>query len=74
MTGFIFDCDGVLVGSEPLSVAELGRTLREAGAGITDAQVFARMIGRPVAEIDLDYSPEVLEDQFGEDDAIRLQM
>ena len=30
--------------------------------------------GRPVAEIDLDYSPEVLEDQFGEDDAIRLQM
>lgn len=51
MTGFIFDCDGVLVDSEPLSVAELGRTLREAGAGITDAQVFARMIGRPVAEI-----------------------
>ena len=37
MTGFIFDCDGVLIDSEPLSVAELGRTLREAGAGITDA-------------------------------------
>ncbi|MBP2321187.1 ribonucleoside-diphosphate reductase beta chain [Kibdelosporangium banguiense] len=25
--------------------------------------------GKPVAEIDLDYSPEVLEDQFGEEDA-----
>ncbi|WP_238423255.1 R2-like ligand-binding oxidase [Gordonia sp. 'Campus'] len=30
--------------------------------------------GRPVADIDLDYSPEVLEDAMGEDDAARLQM
>ena len=29
MTALIFDCDGVLVDSEPLSVAELGRALRE---------------------------------------------
>lgn len=28
--------------------------------------------GRPVAEIDLDYSPEVLEDQFGEEDLAAL--
>ncbi len=47
----IFDCDGVLVDSEPLSVAELGRTLREAGAAITDAQIYDRMIGMSVASI-----------------------
>lgn len=29
--------------------------------------------GRSVAEIDVDYSPEVLEDAMGEDDAVRLQ-
>lgn len=51
MNALIFDCDGVLIDSEPLSVAELGRTLRDAGAPITDAEIFDRMIGRPVAEI-----------------------
>ncbi len=51
MSAIIFDCDGVLVDSEPLSVAELGRSLRQAGAAITDADIYARMIGRPVAEI-----------------------
>lgn len=51
MTAFLFDCDGVLVDSEPLSVAELGRALRESGADIADAEIFARMIGRPVSEI-----------------------
>lgn len=30
--------------------------------------------GRSVADIDVDYSPEVLEDAMGEDDAARLQM
>ncbi|ATD72532.1 MULTISPECIES: R2-like ligand-binding oxidase [Gordonia] len=30
--------------------------------------------GRSVADIDVDYSPEVLEDAMGEDDAVRLQM
>ncbi|MFT3690922.1 HAD family hydrolase [Paenirhodobacter sp.] len=47
----IFDCDGVLVDSEPLSVAELGRTLREAGADIGDDEIFGRMIGRDIAQI-----------------------
>ncbi|WBU56821.1 HAD family hydrolase [Paracoccus sediminicola] len=51
MTAFIFDCDGVLVDSETLSVTELGRSLRLAGARITDAEIFTRMIGRPIAEI-----------------------
>ncbi|WP_024499452.1 R2-like ligand-binding oxidase [Gordonia amicalis] len=30
--------------------------------------------GRSVADIDVDYSPEILEDAMGEDDAARLQM
>ena len=47
----IFDCDGVLVDSEPLSIAELGDTLRLAGADITNEDMFARMIGRSVASI-----------------------
>lgn len=51
MTAFLFDCDGVLADSEVLSVTELGRSLRESGADIADAEIFARMIGRPVSEI-----------------------
>ncbi|WP_112874680.1 HAD family hydrolase [Paracoccus endophyticus] len=47
----IFDCDGVLIDSEPLSVSELGRTLRAAGAPVSDADIYDRMIGRSVAEI-----------------------
>lgn len=55
----IFDCDGVLVDSEALSVAELGRALRDAGAKISDDQIFDRMIGRSVKQI----SAIILEEQ-----------
>ncbi|MFV0411233.1 MAG: HAD family hydrolase [Paracoccus sp. (in: a-proteobacteria)] len=51
MTAFLFDCDGVLIDSETLSVTELGRSLREAGADIGDPEIFTRMIGRPISEI-----------------------
>lgn len=51
MTALLFDCDGVLVDSETLSVTELGRSLRDSGADISDAEIFARMIGRPISEI-----------------------
>ncbi|TKW66415.1 MAG: HAD family hydrolase [Paracoccus denitrificans] len=51
MTAFVFDCDGVLVDSETLSVTELGRSLRESGADIDDTEIFSRMIGRPISEI-----------------------
>ena len=51
MTALIFDCDGVLVDSEPLSVAELGALLRGAGVPVEDADIFDRMIGRPLSEI-----------------------
>ncbi|WP_240558560.1 HAD family hydrolase [Paracoccus contaminans] len=58
MTALIFDCDGVLVDSEPLSVAELGRTLRGQGLPVDDADIYDRMIGRPVAEIVALYAAE----------------
>lgn len=51
MTALIFDCDGVLVDSETLSVSELGNTLREAGAAIADADIYDRMIGRSINQI-----------------------
>lgn len=51
MTAFLFDCDGVLIDSETLSVTELGRSLRDSGADIEDDEIFARMIGRPISEI-----------------------
>ena len=47
----IFDCDGVLIDSEPLSVGELGRMFREAGADLPDAAIYRDMIGRSVSEI-----------------------
>ncbi|MFS4437374.1 HAD family hydrolase [Paracoccaceae bacterium GXU_MW_L88] len=50
-TALIFDCDGVLIDSEPLSVAELGASLREAGAEITDNEIFVRMVGLSIAKI-----------------------
>lgn len=58
MTALIFDCDGVLVDSEPLSVAELGRTLRAQGLPVQDADIYDRMIGRPIAEIVALYAAE----------------
>lgn len=41
----IFDCDGVLVDSEPLANGVLARHLRAAGLGWTDAEVMARFRG-----------------------------
>lgn len=51
MTALIFDCDGVLVDSETLSVTELGITLREAGAPVSDGDIYGRMIGRSIDQI-----------------------
>lgn len=58
MSALIFDCDGVLVDSEPLSVAELGRTFRDQGLPVDDADIYDRMIGRPIAEIVAIYTAE----------------
>ncbi|MFD1794846.1 HAD family hydrolase [Paracoccus aurantiacus] len=67
MTPLLFDCDGVLVDSEPISVTELAVSLRDAGADISDAEVFARMIGRPINEI-----VAIIRDEQGVDATPRL--
>lgn len=45
----IFDCDGVLVDSEPISLRLLYDTLTEAGVAIDAATVKARFLGRSLA-------------------------
>jgi HAD superfamily hydrolase (TIGR01509 family) len=41
----IFDCDGVLVDSEPVAVRTLGEKLREAGLDLTQEQIFHSFVG-----------------------------
>nr|WP_233253117.1 HAD-IA family hydrolase [Paracoccus binzhouensis] len=47
----IFDCDGVLVDSEPLAVAELEILLQGLGAPITSARIYDEFLGRSVSTI-----------------------
>jgi HAD superfamily hydrolase (TIGR01509 family) len=47
----IFDCDGVLVDSEPLSCGLLVEHLARAGVTIDRAQVYERHLGRTLASI-----------------------
>ena len=60
MTLVIFDCDGVLVDSEPISVRVDVELFAEVGLPMTEAEVIDRFVGR---------SPEVIvaaiEDQLG---------
>lgn len=45
----IFDCDGVLVDSEPISLRLLVETLASAGLSVTMAEADARFLGRSLA-------------------------
>lgn len=56
----IFDCDGVLVDSEPISVGVLRDTIRDAGGAMEEAEVYARFLGRSMASV-----IEVMRDEFG---------
>ncbi|MDQ0457087.1 HAD family hydrolase [Rhizobium paknamense] len=47
----IFDCDGVLVDSEPISVEVLVAAFRKAGVGIDDAYVYENFLGRSMATV-----------------------
>nr|WP_155045567.1 HAD family hydrolase [Paracoccus shanxieyensis] len=44
----IFDCDGVLVDSEPLAAAELARMMQGLGAPVDEALVYDAYLGRSV--------------------------
>ena len=59
MTGLvIFDCDGVLVDSEPISIAVLLEILGEAGVGMSEDAAFDRFLGRSMASIAQDVESE----------------
>jgi beta-phosphoglucomutase-like phosphatase (HAD superfamily) len=56
----IFDCDGVLVDSEPISVSVLRDTLATAGEDMTEAKVYARFLGRSLGLV-----VQVMRDDYG---------
>jgi beta-phosphoglucomutase-like phosphatase (HAD superfamily) len=47
----IFDCDGVLVDSEPISIAVLLEVFAEHGVAIDVATAYARFLGRSMVSI-----------------------
>ncbi len=56
----IFDCDGVLVDSEPISIAVLRDVLAGAGVAIGEADAYDRFLGKSMATI-----ADVLHRDFG---------
>lgn len=56
----IFDCDGVLVDSEPISVAVLVEVITEAGVPIDEAEAYRRFLGRSMSNIAV-----AVEEEFG---------
>lgn len=47
----IFDCDGVLVDSEPVANRALGEMLRELGLDLTQEQIFQSFVGYSMAHV-----------------------
>lgn len=47
----IFDCDGVLVDSEPVSIAVLIEMVAHQGVQMTEAEAYERFLGRSVASM-----------------------
>ncbi|HET7411334.1 MAG TPA: HAD hydrolase-like protein, partial [Pararhizobium sp.] len=47
----IFDCDGVLVDSEPISMAVLIEMIGDAGATISEEEAYERFLGKSLASI-----------------------
>ena len=58
----IFDCDGVLVDSEPISIALLIELIVEAGGMMTEDVAYERFLGRSMASIS-----DTLSQEFGLD-------
>ena len=48
----IFDCDGVLVDSETISVSVLTEIMRKAGVEIGEDQAYRLFLGRSIAAVD----------------------
>ena len=47
----IFDCDGVLVDSEPISVAVLLEMISGAGGRVGEEEAYRRFLGRSMATV-----------------------
>ena len=47
----IFDCDGVLVDSEPISVNVLVKAMNDLGVPITEEEVYGRFLGKSLATV-----------------------
>jgi HAD superfamily hydrolase (TIGR01509 family) len=56
----IFDCDGVLVDSEPISIAVLVDIFTTAGVTISEQTAYERFLGKSMASVS-----EILRDDFG---------
>lgn len=65
----IFDCDGVLVDSEPLSVKVLVEQLNRKGVAIDETQAYARFLGRSLSTV-----AQILHDDYDHSiDAVFLE-
>ena len=56
----IFDCDGVLVDSEPLSVRVLVAALRRRGVEMTEADAYRQFLGRSLSTM-----KQILDEEYG---------
>ncbi len=56
----IFDCDGVLVDSEPVSISVLVNAMRDIGADIDEVGAYDRFLGRSLKAV-----TDCLHDEFG---------
>lgn len=59
-TLLIFDCDGVLVDSEPISIAVLTDAIRDAGIDMSDSDAYRLFLGRSLSTL-----VDVLNADFG---------
>lgn len=57
----IFDCDGVLIDSEPISVDVLRQVVAEAGGNITEQQAYDQFLGRSLATV-----VDILREEMGQ--------
>ena len=63
----IFDCDGVLVDSEPVSVRVLVNALRRKGVDMDEAEAYRRFLGRSLATV-----TKTMSEEFGIEADVRV--
>lgn len=56
----IFDCDGVLVDSEPLAIRVLRQTIKEFGVQVSEEEAYTKFLGRSLGTVS-----NILSDEYG---------